>query len=941
MVKLKFLQLLFYIPALLFFYSFSGNSFGQQIDPINYNIGVPTLQNIWVDPVNGNDNNDGSARNKAFRSISAAWQSIPSTEFTTGYKLALVAGNYAYRDEGTGNIVGLYLDERHGTYSFPIVIEAVDGPLSAHLYSALDFRDISFVYLLGLDFVTAVESDGGGNTVHFADGEYIYLKNCRINGFDGVTRKPQETLKVNQVKNIFVEDCDISGAFWFALDYVGVQYGHITGCKIHDASEDALLLKGGTAQIRVEKNIVYNADRFGISIGQGAGFDFMVVPWLHYEAYDLKIFNNIVHNTNYAGLAVLGGYNILAAYNTFYRVGIDQTGDMTLLSIGLGQRGCDGAENDTCNAHHAMGGWSPGPWSTPPLEYGTEADCIPNRNVFIYNNIFYNPGSDSTIGPHLEIRAPYDAADFSPTFLQSSNLPNPVLSDERLSIKGNIIWNGSPGKFLGLDENTGGQPTNPYCNETQLLSDNLINVIEPQFVNASLLNFHPLNNSNIYSAHSFSIPEFTGNDKPDRPIIPTGNLVNTIPRDYDGIARVTPIVAGAYCGNPSSVYSIAGQVRYSHSSGTIMNGLKLLLKNSTNTVIDSAITDASGNFVFNNKAAGNYTINPLCTKTWGGVNATDALFVLRYSVGLSTFISIQQKAADVNGDGNINSTDALLVARRSIAQINSFTIGDWVFDNSSITITSANIVQNILSLCTGDVNGSYSFVTQKTNQIIEPIITAVRTNDKNTFYEYPIKIKGVSELSAATLILHYPDNFIELSSIKCSLPGIITNIKNGKLYLSWYSLTPFSFSNEDIFITLFYRFKNSLTGSPICFTIDGESEFINSLGKPVRDVILFSTVVNNTGPKEFFLSSAYPNPFNPTTEFSYYIPTQSRVSILVYNPLGKLIKEIFTGIKETGEYKVKFDASDLSSGIYYLSFSANETNGSGEFHTVRKCIFIK
>jgi hypothetical protein len=521
-------------------------SIAQQLDPKYYDMGSPTLKTLWVDPVNGNDNNDGSSRTKAFLTISAAWSSLPGTATTTGYRISLVAGNYVYRDQATNAIVGRYLDERHGTFNYPIILESADGPQKARLYSSLDFRDVRYVYLVGLDFVTDPSSDGGGNTVHFADGDHIFLKNCRINGSDGTTRKAQESLKVNQVRYIYVEDCDISGAFWFSLDYVGVEYGHIQGCAIHDASVDCLLLKGGTAQIRVEDNLVYNAERFGVSAGQGAGFDFMVPPWLHYEAYDLKFINNIIHHTAYAGIAVLGGYNILMAYNTLYKVGIDTSDARSFLSFGLGQRGCDGAENDTCNVHHQQGGWSPGPWSTPPLDYGNEADCIPSKNVYFYNNIVYNPGKDSTLGGHFEIRGPYDASDQSPTFLQSCNLPNPVLSDENLQIKGNLIWNGSPSKPLGLDENSGGQDSNPTCNSAQLVRDNIINSLEPKFADTTRLDFHPARNSPIFTATTMVIPSFSGTDRPSRPLVPLGNLANSIQRDYDGKSRSSTGPPGAF-----------------------------------------------------------------------------------------------------------------------------------------------------------------------------------------------------------------------------------------------------------------------------------------------------------------------------------------------------------------------------------------------------------
>jgi len=533
------------------------SSIAQQLDPKYYDMGSPTLKTLWVDPVNGSDNNDGSSRTKAFLTISAAWASLPGTATTTGHRINLVAGTYVYRDQATNAIVGRYLDERHGTFNCPIILESADGPQKARLYSSLDFRDVSYVYLVGLDFVTDPSSDGGGNTVHFANGAHIFLKNCRINGSDGTIRKAQESLKVNQVQYIYVEDCDISGAFWFSLDYVGVEYGHIQGCAIHDASVDCLLLKGGTAQIRVEGNLVYNAERFGISAGQGAGFDFMVAPWLHYEAYDLKFINNIVHHTAYAGIAVLGGYNILMAYNTLYKVGIDTSDTRSFISFGLGQRGCDGAENDTCNIHHQRGGWSPGPWSTPPLAYGNEVDCIPNKNVYVYNNVVYNPGKDSTLGGHFEIRGPYDASDQSPTFLQSCNLPNPVLSDENLQIKGNLIWNGSPSKPLGLDENSGGQDSNPTCNRTQLVRDNLINSLEPRFADAARLDFHPAKNSPLFTATTVVVPSFSGTDRPSRPLIPSGNLVNSIPRDYDGKSRLSTGPPGAFSSSPATAIQTA------------------------------------------------------------------------------------------------------------------------------------------------------------------------------------------------------------------------------------------------------------------------------------------------------------------------------------------------------------------------------------------------
>jgi hypothetical protein len=461
-----------------------------------------------------------------------------------------------------------------------------------------------------LDFVTDPSSDGGGNTVHFAQSDHILIRNCRMDGFDGTTRKPQETLKVNQVQHIDVEDSDISGAFWFALDYVAVQYGHIQGCQIHDASEDCLLLKGGTAQIRVEGSRIYNSGRFGFSAGQGTGFDYFVVPWLHYEAYDLKFINNVVYNTGYAGAAVLGGYNVLIADNTFYKVGIDPGGDRTLLTFNLGQRGCDGSEKDTCDAHHRLGGWGPGSWSAPPLPYGNEVDCIPNKNVYIYNNVIYNPGADSTVGGHFEVRAPYDASDQSPGFLWSCNLPNPVLSDDNLRIKGNLIWNGSRSKWLGLDETTGCSDANEECNLARLSADNTINSIEPELVDPAHLDFHPVSEGSVFSSTTFAIPDFTGTDRPSTPPVPLGNLGNQIPRDFDGNARQTTTPPGAFSATIST-----SSMNYAFSrNGWYMVSLPVIPQDSAVSVLFPGALDHAA-FTWDPAAGAYSTVTKMKAKT--------------------------------------------------------------------------------------------------------------------------------------------------------------------------------------------------------------------------------------------------------------------------------------------------------------------------------------
>jgi hypothetical protein len=91
-------------------------------------------------------------------------------------------------------------------------------------------------------------------------------------------------------------------------------------------------------------------------------------------------------------------------------------------------------------------------------------------------------------------------------------------------------------------------------------------------------------------------------------------------------------------------------------------------------------------------------------------------------------------------------------------------------------------------------------------------------------------------------------------------------------------------------------------------------------------------------PTEFALNQNYPNPFNPTTTIKYDIPnvgTQYIVSLRVYDILGKEVATLVNETREAGSYKVNFDASRLSSGVYFYKMT------SGLFTAVKKLVLMK
>lgn len=105
--------------------------------------------------------------------------------------------------------------------------------------------------------------------------------------------------------------------------------------------------------------------------------------------------------------------------------------------------------------------------------------------------------------------------------------------------------------------------------------------------------------------------------------------------------------------------------------------------------------------------------------------------------------------------------------------------------------------------------------------------------------------------------------------------------------------------------------------------IDNVGDFIYS------DTLIVSIISDikkesDTNPNNFFVSQNYPNPFNPSTNIRVEIPKANEIILKVYDTLGKLVLERNYGDKMPGVYLISFDASHLSSGIYFYSISCGK-----------------
>jgi hypothetical protein len=201
---------------------------------------------------------------------------------------------------------------------------------------------------------------------------------------------------------------------------------------------------------------------------------------------------------------------------------------------------------------------------------------------------------------------------------------------------------------------------------------------------------------------------------------------------------------------------------------------------------------------------------------------------------------------------------------------------------------------------------SFSYI-DSTSQLTNPPTLAVGINDldgelKLTFASLPgldtimenYKCLGRFRLQNKTSLVQIDPN------ITWNFEGFVTTILTGE---SFQNITNSAFHNYDD---------------------DKQSKF--KLGKNSLNIEI---------PNKYELFQNYPNPFNPSTTINFGVPNSSFVSLKIYDVLGREVTDLVSEIKSAGNYEVTFNASELSSGIYFYKLQADN------FIEIKKMTLIK
>jgi hypothetical protein len=249
-------------------------------------------------------------------------------------------------------------------------------------------------------------------------------------------------------------------------------------------------------------------------------------------------------------------------------------------------------------------------------------------------------------------------------------------------------------------------------------------------------------------------------------------------------------------------------------------------------------------------------------------------------------------------------------------------------------LSSDQLDQHFSAIAYGDVSGNWS----ETN-LMKPYASAnisvgkmVASSEKSI--SLPLTIEPTEGLISGGFELRFDESQCKIKSIRAGemLDGSLfaSSVNQGVLRFAFAASSLIKGDGVFAMIEIEKLKDNSAPAKSIQFShvsLNEGSIHVTVNGQPLID--------NANIPAQYALKQNYPNPFNPVTSIAFDLPQETKVSIKVYDVLGREVASLVEKVMPAGSHAIQFDAGILSSGVYFYQIKTKD------FTAIKKMILLK
>jgi hypothetical protein len=430
--------------------------------------------------------------------------------------------------------------------------------------------------------------------------------------------------------------------------------------------------------------------------------------------------------------------------------------------------------------------------------------------------------------------------------------------------------------------------------------------------------------------------DFTGDPNDDIPFGPN-SFISGVPNIvHEGVDFRQGSVVGLASqldinplGTTEDGQQIAGTVTYGGNDG-VADATVTATQNDGDTQA-SATSDTTGAYTITGLPAGNYDVTASVSGEPQGINATDALLAVQGFAGITQLSDFQMEIADVNDSGSVNATDALLIAQFGLGNETSFDAGTFASTTATVDAGAQGVSVQVGAY--GDVNlgGGIGSTSSQPALAVTKVSAAASTASAKTSsissasapktIRVPVRVDQDVALGAYSLSIEFPSEKVNFEGLT-SNEDVLSRTTEGTVRLAWFDKTgkePISLSSGETLVTLQFTAADDVeNGSTIELgSITGElagpdASTLSGVGLEVPTVGL-----GPDAPESFTFDGNYPNPFTTQTQIAFDLPKQAKVSVAIYDMLGRQVMSVPQKSMSAGASRtISLDGSRLGSGVY-------------------------